>query len=110
VNRIKLNSKETAILPGSSLCADCFDLKQILLTPHNFESSLYYKRRLSTFNFTVYDLGTKNGYCYTWNETVAKRGGSEIASCVQSFIAEKSKAGIKDFVLFSDNFQGLNKY
>lgn len=50
----------------SDFCAACFDLEQVLLTPHSFESSLYYKRRLSTYNFTIYDMGTTEGYCFVW--------------------------------------------
>ena len=31
----------------------CFDLEEVLLTPHSFESCLYFKRRLNTFKFIV---------------------------------------------------------
>ena len=94
---------------SDTVCAACFDLEQILLTPKSFESSLYYKRRLSTYNFTIYDLGKKDGFCYTWNETVAKRGSSEVASCILSFIAQKSKEGFSEFIFYSDNCLGQNK-
>ena len=43
----------------NSFCAVCFDLEQILNTPHSFESCLFYKGRLSTYNFTMYDLGSE---------------------------------------------------
>ena len=49
------------------LVTACFDLEEVLLTPYSFQSCLYYKRRLSTFNFTIYDLGTCEGHCYVWN-------------------------------------------
>ena len=42
----------------------CFDLEEVLLTPHSFESFLFYKRRLNYFNFTIYDMGTSDGHCY----------------------------------------------
>ena len=38
----------------------CFDLQQVLLTPHSMSSQLFYGRKLSTFNLTVYDIGTKS--------------------------------------------------
>ena len=44
------------------------------MTPKAFESSLYYKRRLNTFNFSIYDLGSSDAYCYLWNESVSGRG------------------------------------
>ena len=54
--------------------AACFDLEQILLTPSSFESSVYYKRKLNSYNFTVYNLGNADGRCYLWNESIAGRG------------------------------------
>ena len=39
------------------------------MTPHSFESALYYKRRLNTYN--LYDFGSTDGH---WNESIASRG------------------------------------
>ena len=44
------------------LVTACFGLEEVLLTPHSFQSCLCYKRRLNTFNFTIYDLGTREGH------------------------------------------------
>ena len=89
----------------------CFDLKEVLLTPKGFESSLYYKRRLNTYNLSIYDIGTSNGYCYVWDETVASRGASEIASCIYHFIKTMSSKpnSKKKFVFYSDNCFSQNK-
>ena len=38
---------------NADIAVCCFDLKEVLPTPHSFESCLYFKRRLNTFNFTV---------------------------------------------------------
>ena len=40
-----------------------FDLEAVLYTPGEV-STLFYKRKFNTFNFTMYDLGTSDGYCY----------------------------------------------
>ncbi|XP_052218286.1 uncharacterized protein LOC127835889 isoform X3 [Dreissena polymorpha] len=104
----KTKDKEKAKLVNT-MCVASFDLEQILQTPHSFESCLFYKRRLNSYNFTLYDMGNSNGYCYVWNETIAKRGGCEIASCVKLFIEQKSSEGVKDFVFYSDNCLGQNK-
>lgn len=93
----------------SDFCAACFDLEQVLLTPHSFESSLYYKRRLSTYNFTIYDMGTTEGYCFVWNEAVSSRGACEIVTCVFNFIEKMTKKGKKKFVFYSDNCTAQNK-
>ena len=87
----------------------CFDLEEVLLTPHSFESCLYFKRRLNTFNFTVYDLNTHDGYCYVWNEAIASRGACEIASCLFSFIQDLSQKGKKKLIMYSDNCCAQNK-
>ena len=92
----------------SDFVAACFDLEEVLLTPHSFESVLYCKRRLNTFNFTLYNMGTKDGYCHVWNETMACQSASEIASCVLHFIKTMSESGKKSFVFYSDNCGGQN--
>lgn len=93
----------------SNFVAACFDLEEVLMIPKSFESSLYYKRRLNTFNMTVYCLGTGDGYSYIWNEGIAHRGGCEVASCVYSFLKTMSECGKKKVVLYSDNCCGQNK-
>ena len=62
---------------------------------HSFESSLYYKRRLSTYKFTINDMCTTEGYCYVWNEAVSSTGACEIALCVFNFIEKMAKKGKK---------------
>jgi hypothetical protein len=72
-------------------------------------SQLFYRRKLATFNLTVYDLGINEGHCYVWHEGVAKRDANNIATCVFDFIKTKSELGVKDFSFFSDNCSGQNK-
>jgi hypothetical protein len=79
------------------------------MTPHGFESCLFYKRRLNSFNFTIYDLGSSDGFCYLWNESIGKRGACEISSCVHEFLQSKARLGIKNFVFYSDNCVPQNK-
>ena len=96
----KDSDKLKAKAADTDFVAACFDLEEVLLTPHSFESVLYYKRRLNTFNFTLYNMGTKDGYCYVWNKTMACRGASEIASCVLHFIKTMSESG-KNLLYFT---------
>lgn len=93
----------------SDLAVCCFDLEEVFLTPNSFNSSLYFKRRLNSFNFTIYDFGTKDGFCYIWNEAIGGRGGCEIATCVYNFIELKAKEGKKSFIFYSDNCVSQNK-
>ena len=102
----ELDKNEASKKADTAVC--CFDLEEVLLTPHSFESCLYYKRRLNTFNFTVYDLGTRDGHCFVWNEAIASRGACEIASCLLSYLQDLSRRGEK-VIMYSDNCTGQNK-
>jgi hypothetical protein len=65
-----------------------FDLEKVLQCPApnvNNASSLYYKRKLSTYNLTVYSLGDAAVKYYMWHEGAGGRGSSEIATCIKSF-------------------------
>ncbi|XP_070194118.1 uncharacterized protein [Littorina saxatilis] len=93
-----------------SLAAAVFDLEEVLLTPSSVESCLYYKRKLNTYNLTVYDYRNGQGYCNVWAETASSRGSNEIASCVYRYLERISKeAGVKKVVLFSDSCGGQNR-
>ena len=90
-----------------TMTAACFDLQQVLPSPHGQISVYYYKRKLSTYNFTCYNLGTGSADCFMWNESYAGRGSNEINSCLFHYLKLNSD---KQFVCtFSDNCAGQNK-
>lgn len=72
-----------------------FDLQKVLVTPKLFVSDAYYSRKLATYNFTTYDLSSRNVDCYVWDESQAKRGSCEIATCL---LMHNRSAGEKDEV------------
>ena len=76
VRKIKQTDKIKAET-DPSLVSACFDLQEVLLTPKSFENSMYYKRRLNTFNFSIYNMANKDGFCYIWNESISSRGAYE---------------------------------
>lgn len=92
-----------------TIVAAVFDLQEVLATPKSNESSLYYKRQLNTYNLTVYEYGTGQGYNYVWNETIAGRGSNEIGSCIWQYIRKCANEGKKSIHLFSDSCGGQNR-
>ena len=66
----------------------CFDLEEVLHLSHAY------------FNFTIYDFGTLDGYCYVWNEAIASRGACEIATYFLSIIENLSKTGKRKLVMY----------
>ena len=63
-------------------------------------------RKLCTYNCTTFDLVTRNGQCFLWNETQGKQGSNEIATCLYLYL-QKSEA--KEVVMFSDTCGGQNR-
>lgn len=41
-----------------------FDLQAVLYSPLFHAKPIFYKRKLATFNLTVFDVARKQGYCY----------------------------------------------
>ncbi|CAH1982561.1 unnamed protein product [Acanthoscelides obtectus] len=66
---LKDEDKETAI-NDKTISAACFDLQKVLVTPQSAVSDFYYKSKLATYNFTIYDMGNHEGYCYVWHEVL----------------------------------------
>jgi hypothetical protein len=92
-----------------TLCTATYDLQQVLNVPEGETSAFFYKRKLSLYNFTVYDCGRSEGYCYTWHQGTAGRGAVEISSCIVSFVLKKISDGVHEFRFYSDNCSAQNK-
>lgn len=112
-NKVKLREKmtkdkEESIKDPSKLSV-CFDLQEVLMTPHSTASVLYYKRKLNTYNLSLYDLGSRQAVCNVWHEGVAARGSNEIGSCVFDYLKCSSERGVKCVKLYSDSCGGQNR-
>ena len=86
----------------------CFDLQQTLPTPKLSTGVAYYKRKLWTYNFGIFNLKEQKATMYVWDEVTARRGSIEITSALCHWIEENQKDETH-LILFSDNCAGQNK-
>ena len=107
VRKIKDNLKEKSLERTSNFFVASFDLQQVIYLPQSKRNEVFYKRRFATYNFTVYNSTNKEGHCYYWNESIAKKGANEIASCLYSFLMKHDK--YDRVFLFCDGCAGQNK-
>lgn len=89
--------------------SEVFDLQQVIYVPISQESALFYKTRLSNFNFTFYDLANKECFSFPWHEGSSKRGSSEITTCIFKVLEHYNSKETKTVSLYSDGCFGQNK-
>ena len=82
--------------------------EQNLPVPTLTHSDVFYSRQLWVYNFGIHDCVSKRGCMYMWSELTAKRGSSEVASCLlKCFSSLKTRA--TSLVLYLDGCAGQNK-
>ena len=62
-----------------------------------------------TYDFGIHNLKTAGAHLYVWNETIAKRGSSEVGSCLIHYIENFVPSSVNKLIIFSDNCSGQNK-
>ena len=87
----------------------CFDFQQNLPSPVIPVGELFYARQLWLYNFCVHDCSANVGTMYCWDETQAKRGSNEVASCLLHYFTNKLADEVETLYLFSDGCGGQNK-
>lgn len=80
------------------------DLQALLMSPKSNVSALYYKMKLSVHSFTFFNLETKDGYSFLWNETVGLLSSNEFASIISRFLLSllPLPEGKEKIILYSD--------
>ena len=78
----------------------CFDLQQALPCPHGQSSRFFYKRKLSVYHLSIYELSTGDVVCNIWTEAISARGAKQTASCIFHLIDEQVEKGVKAIHLF----------
>lgn len=87
----------------------CFDLQQIQCLPKTPIQESFYLRQIGFYNFCVTDMETKNPHFFTWTEDQARKGSSEVASALLTFLISADLSGVEVVRLFADGCGGQNK-
>lgn len=88
----------------------CFDLQQVILLPTAADSKLFYSRRLTNYNLTVYDITSKDCASFVWHEGQGRRGSCEITTCLFRYLCNlNTKSVTEEVFLFSNGCRGQNK-
>ena len=90
----------------------CVDLQQVLFCPNLTHSSVFYQRQLSNYNFAIHDMGTGEVTMCVWHECQAKRGSTEISSCILKYLLDRfsvlQSGEERKLVIWSDQCTGQN--
>ena len=86
------------------------DLQKCLPSPLITNCISFYKRKLWTLNYTLFDSSDSSVHCIMWDESKGARGGNEIGSALLKW-ADTVIPGsdIEEIILWSDNCYGQNK-
>lgn len=94
---------------STSLCVS-FDLQKVLNTPHGKHVTLYYSRKYAFYNESIYESGTRVGYCYLWGECQGKRGSNEIVTILFKYLTLIDSKGTHSVInLYADSCTGQNR-
>lgn len=103
----KIASRDSSS-PNHTRVLTC-DLQKVLYCPKSDLGEFYYKRKLSVFNFTVFDCTMKEGHLFVWDQTIGRRGSDEMSSFLNNYIESLVSKGIKTVIIYSDSCGGQNK-
>lgn len=106
VRNLKNHLKENS---DPSVVVATFDLEQVIYLPKTNRCEVFYKRTLSNYNFTVYNLKSKKCNANVWHEGLAKRGANEISSCLLDFLEQEDRGKTSTVHLFCDSCSGQNR-
>lgn len=84
------------------------DLQKCLPTPLLKNAQSFYSLKLWTFNYTVYEATEKKASCFMWDESIAGRGGNEMASCMLRYILSLNDK-VQQVIIWSDNCPSQNR-
>ncbi|CAH1973750.1 unnamed protein product [Acanthoscelides obtectus] len=85
------------------------DLEKCLPTPALTNAQSFYSLKLWTFNYTIKDVSKNHTTCCMWDESVAGKGGNEMASCLLKWALVNVGKEVEEITIWSDNCPSQNR-
>ncbi|KAJ8969696.1 hypothetical protein NQ314_001637 [Rhamnusium bicolor] len=85
------------------------DPQKCLPTPELHNSQSFYFLKFWTYNLTIHDSTAQKYFCMMWDESVAGRGGNEVASCLLKFVSSYVPETTEQLTIWSDNCPSQNR-
>lgn len=93
---------------GEIFCLNA-DVQAVKVTPMVKASALYYKTKLCSHNFSVFNVATHQCTCYWFNESEGDLTGNTFASCIYDYLEEKCLDPKLPIVLYTDGCTPQNR-
>ncbi|XP_039286939.1 uncharacterized protein LOC111052339 isoform X2 [Nilaparvata lugens] len=103
----KERDKELA-LKGEIYCLTA-DVQAVKLTPMTKASSMYYKTKLCSHNYTVYNLASKHCKCYWFSEVEGDLSANTFASCLWAYLEEHCCNPLLPIIVYTDGCTNQNR-
>lgn len=85
-------------------------MQAVFQCPKGDTSLFYYVSKLNVFNFTIYELHSKDVECYVWDEATANRGVNDLGTCVFKYLQNLAQNNSTvDVIFYTDNCVGQQK-
>ena len=78
------------------------DVQAVLLAPKILASAVYYKTKLCSHNFTVYNVHTKDVVCYLWHEGEGGLTANMFATCIYDYLQNEIGDNVQTIIMYSD--------
>ena len=108
-DRIEKSASKAKAEENEKHAAFAFDFEQVIFLPLTKRSEIFYKRRLSNYNFTLYNLNSKDSWAFVWHECMAGRGANEVVSCVYQYLMQLDSQKVETVDMFCNDCTGQNK-
>ena len=104
----KQKVKYINISDGGIYCLTA-DMESFKLTPLTKASAMYYKTKLCSHNYTVYNFANRHCKCYWFSEVEGDLSANTFASCLVDYLKEHCLSPCRPIVVYTDGCTNQNR-